>query len=660
MDNKRVAAFCLLAHINDNDSGIKNFNEIFIPIVKSALCKLNGLGIKSGQSIMEIKVKVDEVFALDIPIPILRDILNSISTNIAEDSSNEFFLHKDGSFQMNKFLFEDFEEELVEQEEDVKEIEKIYLTYLNSIGVDPSKEASIFEYIDSNRSNLSKFFAQKDIAESNKDYLHQANFVNSIKGNRSVYNILKRIYLGSIIAAYLEVEIGEASKKLDLLLDTNFILGLLDLNSIESAHTCRKISEICDRLGYTKSILPFTIEETEMLIERKAESIENAFFQGALDPESIYNAAKRRNLSKTQLLQIVNNLQQKLQNDFAIRIIGNDEKYRSLAKYQYAEIFNFYKKLRHDNAYSALHDTTAIAYVKEKRGKQIKGDFMKANCWFVTNTPFQLALPQSNGYLPEIIRAEDILNFLWLSNPNVTGFIGSSELTSMGLTRLVSSTISYSLPSTKVLKDLDDNFNAFGGKEITADDTIMVSSMIARKRIKRPEDLNRLASEKPEDFIKKVKEFANEGRKEEKEISDKLDKILLKINLSEKKAELNEVENIAKVEEDKDNVKLIKVLLILVSFIFLSFIWWSIDILLDIKLITENRNYYIIKSIGQVFIVALSMILINKSNRNAWIGVSGAFFLSILGFLKYDGTSQKNERHDKKQTKKESVVKTKK
>ena len=102
MNNKKVAAFILLAHINDNNLGLRSFQDIFIPIVKSSLCKMNNEGVKSGQSISEIKSRVDKVFALDIPIPILRNLLKSISNEVEKDPENQFILHKDGAFQMNK------------------------------------------------------------------------------------------------------------------------------------------------------------------------------------------------------------------------------------------------------------------------------------------------------------------------------------------------------------------------------------------------------------------------------------------------------------------------------------------------------------------------------------------------------------------------------
>lgn len=658
MNSKKVASFSLLAHINDNNIGITSFNDIFIPIVKSSLCRLNNAGIKSGESILEIKEQIDKSFALDIPIPILKKLLFSISSAVEENPENQFILHKDGAFQMNNFLFANYEEELEEKESEVNEIERLYHAFLTSNGLDPKTEPSIFVYIDQNRINLSKYFAFKKDKELEIEYVHQANFINSVKTNKRIYDILRRIYLGSIISAYLEVEIGEVKNKIELLLDTNFILGVLDLNSKESTHTCRKILEICDRLGFTKSVLPFTIEETEMLIGRKANQLENAFFQGYLDPESIYNAAKRRNLSKTQLQQIANSLTDTLEKEYKIYTVPSDSKFRNLAKYQYSSILEFYQGLRGNQGFSALHDTTAIVYVKEKRGgKEIKGDIMKANCWFVTNTPFNIATPETNGNLPEIIRAEEILNFLWLSNPSVTQFINSSEISSLGLTRLVSSTISYSLPNPKVLRDLDDNFNAYGGQNITADDTIMVASMIAKKKIAKPEELNKVALQNPDNFIATVKEYADKGRKEEKELTDKLEKVLERLEVvfqkhQEEKKEKNEKEitveqnlvptseinNLPIADTEKDQLKRVnkvyRLILITIGISTLSALWWTLEKIFTLPIFASHLNLILIKVLGQVLIATLTLGIFKKDHKPAWITTSIALFIAIITCLK--------------------------
>jgi len=592
--NKKIAAFSLLAHINDSNIGIKNFEDIFIPIVKSSICRMNNDGFDSGKSIMEIKVQVDKIYSLDIPIPILKKLLQTISEEFEIEGQKEFVLYKDGSFQMKPFLFADYEENLSEKETEIEEVDALYLEYLKSIKVDPATQPSIFDFIDQSRLNLSKYFAHKTDLLLEIEFVHQANFINSLKANKKVYEILRRVFLGSIISAYLEVEIGHTDNKVELLLDTNFIVGVLDLNSEESTHTCRKILEICQRIGYKLSILPFTVEEAEMLIERKAGQLENAFFQGYLDPESIYNAAKRRNLGKTQLEQIANNLRTILEDEYKIRIIANDTRYRNFAKYKYTDVYEFYKVLRGVNGFSAHHDATAISYVKEQRGGlPIKGTILKANCWFVTNTPFNIAMPDNKGALPEIIRADEILNYLWLSNPNVTHLIKSAELSHLGLTRLVSNTISYSLPSPSVLKSLDNNFNRYGAGNITADDTLMVASMIAKKKIAEPENLNKLAKSNPENFIQSVKVYAEQGREEEKELKEKLVKVLNSfeaiVNL--KREEKIDKENTiilqeqnleSKISELKDdNYRLkqkFKNALIIGIIIILSIFLWTFDI----------------------------------------------------------------------------------
>lgn len=648
MVDKKIAAFSLLAHINDNELGITSFEDIFIPIVKSSLCKMNQEGIKSGKSIIEIKTYVDRVFALDIPIPILKSLLSKISDEVKYQKNDQFLLHRDGAFQMNNFLFADYEEELEEREDEILEVEKVYKAYLKSIKIDPKKEPSLFEYIDQNRITLSKYFAYKQDQQLEINYLHQANFINFIKSNKRIYNILRRVYLGSIIAAYLEVQIGKMNNKIELLFDTNFILGLLDLNSIEATHTCQKISEICDKLGFQKSILPFTLEEIEGLIERKALSLQDSFFQGHLDTESIYHAAKRRNLSKTQLQKISKDLKSTIQKKFNVHQVGNDQKLRKQAKSQYREIYEFYKSLRHDNLFSALHDTTAIVYVKERRGgKPIKGDIHKANCWFVTNTPYGLALPERNGNLPEIIRAEEILNFLWLSSPNVTTLLNSNDLSELGLTRLVSTTISYSLPSPKVLRDLDNNFNTYGDGNLTADDTVMVATLIAKKKIAKPDDLNHLASKDPSKFISKVKDYAEEGRKEEKEIKQKLNKLLEKFDtvirkeIGDKKVDVNQINTVTEptieVDQEKNQLlktnKQLKLILISIVLLILSFLWWNYGFFIVdmISGTSYNENYVLIS--GQLFLIAVTLAIFKKDYQGSWITASVALLLAFLGNL---------------------------
>lgn len=643
MKENRIIAYSLLAHINDNNIGVKSFDDVFKPLVKSALCDLNNKKIKSGESIVEIKTEFDTKFGLDIPLDLLRNILKDISSELTDKGDDSFKIHNDNSYLMNSFLFSDFEDEIVETKSELSEIERLYNIHLETEGVDPKTQISIFEYIDKSRLRLSKFFAHKNDKVLELDDVLQASFINSIKGNLKLFNQLRRIYLGSIISAYLSVDIGETNSDLELLLDTNFILGLLDLNSVESHHTCTKIVEISRKLGFKLSVLPYTIEETELLIERKSSQLEGSFFQGYLDPESIFSACVRRKLTKTKLLQIVTNLERTLNQEFGVYVIGNDTKYRNLAKYQYSDVLKFYNDLRGDKGWSAHHDTTAVAYVREKRGRiKLNGNILNGKCWFVTNTPYDIRTPNKKGELPDILRAAELLNLLWLSSPQAMQLFKGTELSDLGLTRLVSTTISLSLPNTRVLKELDKNFSLYSAEnEITADDTLVVASMIAKKKISNPETLNETAKSNPKEFINDVKNLAEEGRKEDKEIKERVEEFISKFEeviKLEKESKLNETRETenkeVEIPESTNEVKSeSNMALIIVSVLFLSFLLWSFEKLFDITSLSELSNWSLIKWIGQLTII-LGAAAIKTKNKAFWLGGFVSLILAVIMLLK--------------------------
>ncbi len=538
MEKKRIATFSLLAHINNSKTGINDLGEIFIPIVKRVISQMNYEGYNRGASIEEIKAKVDEVFRLDIPFPLLKKIVTKIAAeeNVNGDTNFEYF--KDGSFLIKNFVFADYEETIQDQEIEIDFVQESYESYLKINEVDIKTQPSIFEFLDSNRLSLSQYFANKTLHQPTLEYTHQANFINSVKDIPKVYNVLRKIYLGSMITSYLEVDYGDLKKDLEFLVDTNFIVGLLDLNSIESKHTCRKIVEICQRLGYKLSILDFTIEETEALLSRTAENYDTTFLAKKVDPESIYNACDRRNLKKTDLQIIASNLSSFIYRDYKINLIANTTKYRNEAKF--SPEYRKFKEMR-TTEFSALHDATAVIYVKKKRGKRIiKID--DSNCWFVTNVSHNISHFKENNFIPEIIRAEDLVNLLWLTNP----LVKTDETVEFGLTRLVSCAISNSLPSARAIKEMDENIQKYAKDKIESRDIVRVANLIANKTISNLEQLNKTAKENPEEFVKTLQRIANKEKSIEERRKQDIKTLLLRIREdSEKKLKetIEEIKN---------------------------------------------------------------------------------------------------------------------
>ena len=115
-------------------------------------------------------------------------------------------------------------------------------------------------FIEKNKISISTYLANKNVQNGN-DYSIEAKFVDYFRNTSiEIYNQIRNLYLGAILTSYLEYQPLDANMDVDLLLDTNFIISLIDLNTIESTKTCRKLIEIGDTLGYKFHVLSDTIE----------------------------------------------------------------------------------------------------------------------------------------------------------------------------------------------------------------------------------------------------------------------------------------------------------------------------------------------------------------------------------------------------------------
>lgn len=270
-------------------------------------------------------------------------------------------------------------------------------------------------------------------------------------------------------------------------------------------------------------VLADTINETTNLLEKKAQYFDKSFLQKKVNTEDVYNACERRNLSKTDLERIADNVEKSLK-EFKISTIPYTEKLKKEAKFT-----EEYKNLQEyrSTKIAALHDAMAILFIrKERKNKRIR-DFDKVNAWFVNNTAsidgesFHLR----EGFQPETIKADDLLNILWLSNPRITNSIDGQDLAEIGLTSTVALTLSQNLPKAKILRELDDNIHKYAEEKISDEDIVRVATRITNKQLKDIETLNLLAEQNKEEFIKRLEDEA----KKQKEIEDARIKNLEKV-----------------------------------------------------------------------------------------------------------------------------------
>ena len=499
VDATRVTTYSLLAHINESSgTGIQDLSDIFIPLVKTSLAKMNRGYVTKGDSLIEIKDFVDKQYKLDIPIPFLKKLLKRISDEMNIDGKEHVKIFNDGAFIIKNFIFADIEEHFSRQETEVEVLNQAFANFLLVRGADADKCISIFDFLDLNRASLSCYFAYNGDKPSDIISSVHAEFIDSIKDEPALFNTLKKVYLGSIISGYLEISVGEVKSEVEFLLDTNFIISLLDLTSPESHHTCHKIVQICKRLGYKLTVLNDTIIETGNLLKTVASKIEDAILVRKIDKETIESACDRKKLTKTDLQRFAANLIDDI-SEFGVIIIPHTKAYRNEAKF--SPIYDNFKKIRNNSA-GALHDATAVTYVKRKREKPIT-DFYDAKCWFVTHTQSAVGYSEQKGYVPEIIKAEDLINILWLTNPNVS----NTEMLEIGLTRLISSAYSNNLPSNRLLRHLDEKITKYAKGKVSARDIVLLANSVADQTVK---NLDLLEKTTGDDFLAEIQFAARE------------------------------------------------------------------------------------------------------------------------------------------------------
>ena len=526
MNKERALTYSLLSHIRNSGTLAKGPIDIFIPLIKRALSKMNSDGVYKGKSLLEIKKVCGELYHIDFPVPVLQKILNEISQEINIEATH-LVLYNDGAFSINQYSFEDYEEIIKKQENDINELEDLFEQFCETSEINIKNSDTIFKFIEKNKFTLSKYISNTKINYS-EDYTAEAQFIEFFKRIPPIYDRIKNIYLGSIISGYIEYNPENAKRDIELLLDTNFILGLIDLNTPESTHTCRTLLNISQQQGYKVKVLIDTIEETTNLLEAKANFFDKSFLQKKVKPEDVYNACDRRKLSKSDLERIADNLTKTI-NDFGIYVISHTEKLKKEARY--TDVYKIFEKARNTKK-SALHDSMAILYINKQRKRKIK-DFDKVNAWFVNNSSSVEGdiIHLKNGYQPETIKADDLLNILWLSNPQVNKAIESDDLVEIGLTSVISMTLNKDLPKSQILRELDDNIHKYAKEKITDTDIIHVATRITNKQLKDIENLNKLAKDDKVEFVKRLEQEAQKQRRIEEARIKRLEQVFKDISI---------------------------------------------------------------------------------------------------------------------------------
>lgn len=618
MEENKVIAYSFLAHLNNDMKG-NGFNDIFIPLVKRTLSIMSNNQKNMGQ-ITDIKEEFNNLYKLDIPYPMLKELLKTISIEIKKNNEGSMELYKDFSYVIKEYTFDNYEETILYKKSKIEKLQEKFKCYIqeNAVISQYEGELDLFKFIDRNRTKLSKVLSENnlniDSISDNADI--EMNFIKYLKKNDiELYEVLKDIYIGSIISAYIELDVLKAkSEAMNFIVDTNFIISLMGLHGEENMDTCNKIVDICNRIGYKIKIADITIEETEHILNKIIDGYEKGIIE-RFRYNSTSNVCERNNITKTDIQYKVRNLM-KFLTEKKISIIYLKQKYKNELTIKNGEIYKQLDKIDYTDKKSILHDAIIIDYVSNKRNNGAK-KFADLKIWFLTESKKFNEIKTKFKY-SEAINTNELVNLLWLIKP----VISTDDIFKLGLSNLFAEVIEANQPSKRIIREIDSNINKYK-ENISDDDIIALGSLVSDISLNKIKNINSQYEEVNEllkngdyyEFSEKIKEM--KGKQEElKQIE--IDKINKKHN-EEKKNEFNNFVNILidnKIYENSQKN--------------LENEYRKIDINKGIEDI-RNKTIDIIKriSIGLIIIVAILFIIYKNSTEN----IFEINFIDIMFFM---------------------------
>lgn len=536
MEENKVLAYSFLAYLNNDVKG-NGFNDIFIPLVKRTLSVLNTNGKNMGQ-IEDIKEEFSKLYKLDIPYPMLKELLKIISIEINKDKKGSMILYKDFAYVINEYTFEDYEETILYKKNKIQKLDEEFKKYIqdNATISQYEDELDLFKFIDRNRTKLSNILSEnkENVGNIPDNADIEMNFIKYIKEeNLELYEIMKEIYIGSIISAYIEMDnINTETESMRFIVDTNFIVSLMGLHSEEDLDTCNKIVDICHKIGYKMSIADITIQETEHILSKIIDNYDNNVIQKCRY-NSTENICERKNITKTDIQLMLKNLN-KFIAERKISIIYLKNKYKNESKIKNGDIYSKLKNTNYSDVHSILHDAIIIDYVSNQRNNHIN-NFSDVKIWFLSESKKFNNIKIKSKY-PETINTNELVNLLWLIKP----VISTEDIFKLGLSNLFAEVIETQQPNKRVIREIDININKYKEK-INDDDIVALGSLVSDKSINKIKNINS-EYEKVNELLKNgdYSEFSEKIR-EMKQQQDRLkEQELLKLKEKHKDEQKNE------------------------------------------------------------------------------------------------------------------------
>lgn len=570
MNDNVLTSYSFLAALSENETDI--YKTVYLPLFKRAISSYAAKkSSKVSNSIqgtdIDIQSIILEEYGIEVPILIVRKLIKAVGTSLSKKERNifKFDIFEDGkAFQFTNYNYFSTEEIYDRERRNAQALQQAFEDYLKSENLSEKNIPSFSQFIDKNKCNLSSFFSGKNclIHDVEGSFMAHVNFLQHIEGGyHYLYQTAERIYLGSVIASFLETGVDLESKmdnNIIYYLDTQIVLEALDLQKAEDTLPTQELLKLIRATGGKIRLLDITINEIHKIIEL---AINN--YSKSHPTTTVNEACVRIGKNKTWLISINGKLESFIKAELQVDIDGILETKMSL--YSKSEDVNLLKQTRIHKS-TAIHDVAAYLHVRDRREGNIRL-FQKAKYWFVTANKkladFNISR-KTNGFVNETIMPEELTSLLFLKNPQKL----AKKVSQIGLNELIAQTLSEEYASKELINEIDIAIKE--SADLSAEDYNILFSSIALQSTNKIQKLLEEISDKRKfnESIHKLIEKERTKRAKSKEeklqrqklfeevnheklsLEEKLKNLEAKLSQGEKERE-EQQESIRKIEEQQ-------------------------------------------------------------------------------------------------------------
>lgn len=366
MHDQLLATYSFFSALTENGKNI--YNSVYIPICKrciSLFAKSKTSGTDSDiQSIMKSE------YGIEVPLLVLRRLIKAVAKDLSRRDKQKFnFQVKESrnsfSFTLKSFSFNDIEETYASQRRKTNALQEAFELFVKNENGDVTRLPIFADFIDKNKKKTSAFLVGDHNALLETDdssFMPHARFLQYIEKNNDVlYKCVQQIFIGSLIATYLESNIdfeAKIEKGIIYYLDTQLVLELLDLQRPEDTKPAYELIRLIKDTGGVIRIMNITCREIKKAIDIAIET-----YSRTSPNSSINEACIRNHRNKTWLIELSGHLKETLSKQFGINFddIPEDEQESFKNTNDAEELKKIWLNKR-----GAEHDVMAYLFVRKK------------------------------------------------------------------------------------------------------------------------------------------------------------------------------------------------------------------------------------------------------------------------------------------------------